>query len=235
MNNSLNIVVFAPHPDDEVLGCGGTMAMKTHEGYKVFVVIVTDGRNALKQVCGIESNPTPEELKMIRVDEAINALDKVGISKTNIFFLDFEDGRLNENIEPAKKKIINILCNIKPNEIYYPSGDELHPDHKATNEIILTSLKEIPHKPIGYQYSIWSKYGRFSKVISAILASVGKTVKVDISDYLFLKEKALKEYKSQTQMAFPKQEREILSVKTQNFFLGNNEYFIKIREANKKD
>jgi LmbE family N-acetylglucosaminyl deacetylase len=44
------ILVFAPHPDDEVFGCGGVMAKRIFEGYDVFVVFLTDGRNSLREI-----------------------------------------------------------------------------------------------------------------------------------------------------------------------------------------
>jgi len=60
------IVVFAPHPDDETWGCGGTIAKKLREGYEILIVVMTDGRYAFKKVLGIDSDPTPEELKEIK-------------------------------------------------------------------------------------------------------------------------------------------------------------------------
>ena len=61
------VIVFAPHPDDETWGCGGSIAKKISEGFEVIVVILTDGRYAFSEIFGINSDPTPEELKEIRL------------------------------------------------------------------------------------------------------------------------------------------------------------------------
>ena len=66
-------VIFAPHPDDEILACGGTIAKKVKEGQEVYIVIMTDGRNSHLNVLGIAVNPTPEEVAKIRKEEAKRA------------------------------------------------------------------------------------------------------------------------------------------------------------------
>jgi len=68
------IVVFAPHPDDETLGCGGTIAKRVREGYDILIIFMTCGRNALSELFGISSNPSPLELKEIRKEEAKRAI-----------------------------------------------------------------------------------------------------------------------------------------------------------------
>jgi LmbE family N-acetylglucosaminyl deacetylase len=103
------VIVFAPHPDDETLGCGGTIAKKTSEGYEVFVVIITDGRHAFSKVLGINSDPNPEEIKQIRKEEVIKATRILGVPITNLLFLDFEDRTLEKHEKEAEEKIIEIL------------------------------------------------------------------------------------------------------------------------------
>ena len=49
------IVVFAPHPDDETLGTGGTIVRKLNEGYEVVIVVLTDGRYAFSTVLGVNA------------------------------------------------------------------------------------------------------------------------------------------------------------------------------------
>ena len=67
------IIVFAPHPDDETLGCGGTIAKRIVEGYEVIIVIMTDGRHSYLEMLGIDKDPTPNELKEIRKEEVKRA------------------------------------------------------------------------------------------------------------------------------------------------------------------
>ena len=73
-------IVFSPHPDDETLGCGGTIAMKIKKGYNVSIVFMTDGRNALLEKFDIRSNPSPQKLKGIRKEEAKQATKILGVT-----------------------------------------------------------------------------------------------------------------------------------------------------------
>ena len=102
-----NVVIFAPHPDDETLGCGGVIAKKVKEGYNIVIIFMTDGRNALKEL-GVYSNPSPFELKEIRKKEAETATEILGVNKKNLVFLDIEDGALEKNMRTAEKRITKI-------------------------------------------------------------------------------------------------------------------------------
>ncbi|HEY5624375.1 MAG TPA: PIG-L family deacetylase, partial [Gammaproteobacteria bacterium] len=66
--------MIAPHPDDEVLGCGGTMARHLAAGDHVHVVVVTDGRRS--RVAGLK----PEAVAEVRRQEATNAASLLGVS-----------------------------------------------------------------------------------------------------------------------------------------------------------
>ena len=98
--------MFAPHPDDETFGCGGTIAKKISEGHHVLIVIMTDGRYALFKVSGITSDPPPEQIKEIRRKELKRAVSHLGVSENNLIFLDFVDGTLAKNEEEAEEKVL---------------------------------------------------------------------------------------------------------------------------------
>ena len=51
----MNILVFAPHPDDEILGVGGTIAKKVRQGHQVYVCVVTKGCEPLFSVESVEN------------------------------------------------------------------------------------------------------------------------------------------------------------------------------------
>jgi LmbE family N-acetylglucosaminyl deacetylase len=93
---SRTVIVFAPHPDDETLGCGGTIARKISEGYEVIIAIMTDGRYALLRVGG-SCSPTPDELVQIRRKEAEKATKILGVPSEKLLFFDFEDRKLREH------------------------------------------------------------------------------------------------------------------------------------------
>ena len=85
------IVVLAPHMDDEVIGCGGTLARHIACGSHVTVVFLTDGRGGGGGAAG-NAAAGETSIAATRKHEAKLALAELGI--THIVFLDAEDGRL---------------------------------------------------------------------------------------------------------------------------------------------
>lgn len=109
------LLVLAPHPDDEVIGCGGLMALHLRDGRKVHAVIVTDGSEA--------GDATSRE------GESQRGLSVLGDVSSE--FLHFRDRHLSEEIEALQTRIRDILLDFKPDLIAVPSPVEIHPDHLA--------------------------------------------------------------------------------------------------------
>lgn len=190
------ILVFAPHPDDETLGCGGTIAKRVKEGYDVLIVVMTDGRNALSEPFGIHSNPSPEELKKIRKEELIKAVGILGVPEKNIILLDFEDRKLKENKE-AEEKVTKILNESLPEEVYFPYNNEFHVDHQVTHRIVSNSLKRLGYLTREYQYSIM-RLSRIGPTVDRFLnLFIRRIIRVDISDVIHIKRRAIEQFRSQ--------------------------------------
>ena len=221
--------MFSPHPDDETLGCGGTIAKKIDEGYEVLIVIMTDGRYAFSKVLGIDSDPTPEELKEMRKKEVERAANILGVPEKNLFFLDFEDGTLECNKKEAEKKITEILRKNPPTEIYFTYEKDANPDHRETNRILRKVINKMGLSATKYQYSISQTYlTRFGPMIDSFLNFFKRNrVCVDISKFLHLKEAALREFKSQIAMISSKQKKPIVSSQKIKRHLKNREVFYK--------
>jgi LmbE family N-acetylglucosaminyl deacetylase/glycosyltransferase involved in cell wall biosynthesis len=109
------LLVLAPHPDDEVIGCGGLVALHLREGRSVRIVIVTDGSEA-------GDAPTREE-------ESKRGLAILGDLSAE--FLRLRDRHLAEESEALKNRLREILIDFKPDLIAVPSPVEIHPDHSA--------------------------------------------------------------------------------------------------------
>jgi LmbE family N-acetylglucosaminyl deacetylase len=192
------IIVFAPHPDDETLGCGGTIVKRITEGYEVIIIIMTDGRYSHLEAFGTDTNPTPEELKEIRKEEVKKATKILGVPEQNLIFLDFVDGTLEKNKDEAEEKITEILNKNRPVEVYYPYRKEGHLDHLAANQIVKNSLRKLGIFPLTYQYSISQKYARVGPKIDAFFNLLKHNiVSVDISKFLPLKKTAVEVFKSE--------------------------------------
>jgi LmbE family N-acetylglucosaminyl deacetylase/glycosyltransferase involved in cell wall biosynthesis len=108
------LLVLAPHPDDEVIGCGGLVALHLREGRKVHVVVATDGAQA-----GDAGQ---------REAESRAALTSLG--DATIEFLGFPDRELS-NAHELDDRLAAILREWKPDLIAVPSPLEIHPDHVA--------------------------------------------------------------------------------------------------------
>jgi LmbE family N-acetylglucosaminyl deacetylase len=200
--------VFAPHPDDETLGCGGTIAKKLAEGYEVFVVVMTDGRFLLLKSFGIDCEPAPEKVKEIRRHEVLRATKILGVPEENVVFLDFIDGTLEENKKVAVEKVAAILGKYAPLEVYFPFERDGHPDHRAANRIVRIVVEKLGIKPAMYQYTIMHRFARFGPLTEFFLSIFKRDrVGVDVSDFLSLKREAVKEFKSELTAISPRQSK----------------------------
>jgi LmbE family N-acetylglucosaminyl deacetylase len=218
------IIVFAPHPDDETFGCGGTIVKRINEGYEVLIVIMTDGRHAFQHVLGIHFGPTPEELKEIRKEEVKRATKILGVLEENLIFLDFVDGTLKNNMEKAEEKVVEILSKNRPVEVYFPYRKDGNPDHRAANRILNNSIKKLSISTLIYQYSITHKYSRIGPILDAFLGFFKRNmVRVDISNFLIIKEAACKEFKTELTPVSSRKHRSVVhSIKK---FLKSKEAF----------
>jgi len=141
-------IVFAPHQDDETLGCGGTIIQKIRKGASVKVVFMTDGNNSHKHIGDYD-------LKEVRREEALAACKVLGIDSDNVIFLDQTDGKLSDSFDVAVDKVVGILEASKPNEVYVPYIRDHHPDHKATNNIVLGAVRKVGARTMIYEYPTW--------------------------------------------------------------------------------
>jgi LmbE family N-acetylglucosaminyl deacetylase len=212
------IIVFSPHPDDETLGCGGTIVKKLGEGYDVYVVLMTDGRHSHDHTFGI-NDPTPREIKTIRKQEFRNAMRILGVAEKNLILLDFEDGSLEEYVKEAEKKVADILSEIRPAEIYVPFRHDAKKDHEYTFKIVAAGVRKIGISPTIYEYPIWSRkkdvteYQRREMTLQ------------DITGVLETKAEAINAYKSQISKLSPEQRSPVLEQSFLGMFLQNQEVF----------
>jgi LmbE family N-acetylglucosaminyl deacetylase/glycosyltransferase involved in cell wall biosynthesis len=109
------LLVLAPHPDDEVIGCGGLIALHAREGRPVHVVIVTDGAEA--------GDAT------VRREESRRGLAIVG--NATFDFLDYADRKLDQHLDELQQKLRAAIAAFNPDLIAVPSPVEIHPDHLA--------------------------------------------------------------------------------------------------------
>jgi len=131
--NMANILVFAPHPDDEILGCGGSIIKHVKNKHKVFVCYLSNGEFGSPKY-------SPKKLFKIRKNEAIMVCEKIGIKKQNIFFLEIPDNQIMDTDTEKMKEIMSLVRKIKPGLVYLPHKNEKSFDHQQAHVLIIRAL-----------------------------------------------------------------------------------------------
>jgi LmbE family N-acetylglucosaminyl deacetylase len=149
-------VVFAPHQDDETLGCGGLIALKQEQEIPTWVVFLTDGKASHPKHPCIK----PQEMIQIRKKEAITALATLGLESSRLYFLDQPDGGLFKLSSVDRQSLIlqlvDLLHRLCPEEVYVPYREDVNTDHKATFELVQAAVKESKIQVELLQYPVWS-------------------------------------------------------------------------------
>jgi LmbE family N-acetylglucosaminyl deacetylase len=142
-------LVFAPHPDDETLGCGGTIAKKLRRGASVHVVFMTDGCRSH------DGHMTPAELGALRRSEAVEACRELGLGAEALSFFEIEDGTLAAHAEAAEVRVRELLDRHQPEEVFVPFYADAQPDHVATTHIVKRALARGSRAVRVLEYPVW--------------------------------------------------------------------------------
>ncbi len=169
-----SVLVISPHPDDESIGCGGTLRCHVVAGDAVRVLFLTSGEN------GGHGVPR-EKVAEMREQEAAVAAEILGIAQ--IEFCRGEDGALS--ITPALVERVRHAIEVwEPDVIYLPHDQEMHPDHRAAVDVVRHVLERSPNRPEVLMFEVWTPTQRIDHVI-------------DISAYVEVKRDAIRAYRSQ--------------------------------------
>ena len=154
-----NILIIAPHPDDETLGCGGVMSQKIGKGWDARVILLTGGNALFKAVLSIDKNPSPDEVGEIRREETRRATAHLGMKPEQILMWDFNDGGLQEQFEEVTIRLVAFIVEFSPSEIYCHNRYEQHPDHVAANAITRAAMAQAasPARMLEYIVSLQKK------------------------------------------------------------------------------
>jgi LmbE family N-acetylglucosaminyl deacetylase len=147
------IVVLAPHPDDETLGCGGLLA-RAFAGAGAHVVCVTDGS---------ASHPASREWPPVRLAETrrgelIEALEILGGGAADLTWLGHPDSRLHEisaaDILPALTAVIDGQA---ARHVFVPACEDKHCDHQTTAKLAEALRAQRPDLHF-HSYPVWSRF-----------------------------------------------------------------------------
>lgn len=136
------VLVVAAHPDDEVLGCGGTIANHSLEGDAVHILILADGETS--------RTSAPSDAK--RNSAALKAAVALGAKPPKL--LGLPDNRLDS--QPLLDVIRHVeayVSEISPQVIYTHHGSDLNVDHAVAHRAVLTACRPLPGSPVKAIYS----------------------------------------------------------------------------------
>lgn len=203
----MKILVIAPHPDDEILGVGGTIAKYTAQGDEVYVCVVTKGTMPFF---------SEEGVKQVR-EECCIADEKLGVKET--IFLDFPAVKLEEIQRfELNNAILSLIQRILPDEVYLPHRGDMQLDHKITVDASMVALRPKYNHIVTkiYAYETLSETGwNIPNSANEFIPNVYN----DISEFIELKIDALSTFKSQIE-DYPNA-RSLQSVKALSMYRGS--------------
>jgi len=143
------ILVIAAHPDDEVLGCGGTIARHREENDQVHIILMADGVTSRTYDPDVKES-REEELKLHkdlivhRQNEVLMAAGILGVAKENIHLFNFPDQRLDTvPLLDLTKRIEKIKAQLNPEIVYTHFWNDLNMDHCLTARATLTAFRPV--------------------------------------------------------------------------------------------
>lgn len=154
------VLILAPHPDDETIGCGGTIALYALQGADIRLVVISNANE-------LSSDISNRALMEIRKQEAMQASKVLGIGEVQ--FWDFPDGRLDAFTTEIWSKVDTLTREFLPDIIFAPSPLDHHKDHIAVAGIALRFLEERHNAGIAF-YEVYQPI-RFN-----LLVNISKTM-----------------------------------------------------------
>lgn len=137
---SRRIAVIAAHPDDEVLGCGATIARHSAQGDEVHVLIVAEG--ATSRSAARDRQESKDQLSQLAAS-AHRANELLGT--TNLELLEFPDNRMDSvDLLDVVKAIEAFLARSKPHTVYTHWPFDLNVDHRIVSEAVQTACRPVP-------------------------------------------------------------------------------------------
>lgn len=184
------ILVLAPHPDDECIGCGGTLAKCIAAGHEVRVIVLTDGRYGSEKIRRLIDDD-PEKLRLqndlieTRQNETRAAMEIIGVKY--VLQLDAIDSKLTLDVARISTILADEIKRWKPDTIILPFLTDRHADHFATSRCLINACAQLDDhytstlNCLGYE--AWSP--------------IYANVQIDISAAMNVKLEAIQCYQSQ--------------------------------------
>jgi len=182
----MKILIFAPHPDDEVLGMGGTIARFAREGHDITVVIVTRGWPPLF---------SEESVEQTRAESReANAL--LGVQ--SLRFMDLPVTRLNQIPLHERNAVFEkVIHEEEPSIVFLPFRGDRHEDHRVVFDSCMVALRPLAHRLHIEKILCYETVSETHWACPCVETNFQPHVWVDISEFLPRKIEAMQKYISQ--------------------------------------
>ena len=178
------VLIVAAHPDDEVLGCFGTVARLIDEGSEVYTLILGEGKTSRDGASSSEIVKLKDEIK--------KANEVIGVKE--VFTKEFADNRFDSvSLLDIVKAIEEIKSQIKPDTIFTHYQKDLNIDHQKTYQAVITATRPMQGESVKEIYS----FDILSSTEWNYPISFSPDFYVDINGYLDKKIEAMKCYNSE--------------------------------------
>ena len=167
-----SILVLSPHPDDEIIGCGGTLLKALVQEATITILQLTDGSGTVAL-----AESSEDIRKKIRLEEAETVARALGAK-----FISWKESARVKVTQALIEKMKNLINDINPDLIFVPFVGDTHPDHVMTSRVLAGALKKMGcRKNITISsYEVWGKVPPKNAVV--------------IDEYLYEKERLLMKY-----------------------------------------
>ena len=201
-------LVVAPHPDDETLGCGGTIALQSRSGAPVDVLVVSDGAQGAPP-----PDVEPSAFAQQREAECLEACRRLGVPADRVHFLRLPDAELTEHATTIRSGVRTAIDATRAQVVITPLGFDAHPDHRCVASVIEQMLGHelAGRRVLGYPLWFWNRWAwtehtrspvrqRFDLVVGPSRTALSpRWRKVGIGDQVAAKRAALEAHASQVE------------------------------------
>ena len=144
MNKKQKILVVVAHPDDEILGCGGTIVKHTLNGDEVHVIIMAEGITSRDNTRNIDFRNDELETLHKRTRQASKIM---GVKSVKLY--NFPDNRMDSiDLLDIIKMIETTIKKIKPDVVYTHHAGDVNIDHKITHDAVITACRPLPEQSV---------------------------------------------------------------------------------------
>jgi LmbE family N-acetylglucosaminyl deacetylase len=192
----MNVLVVAAHPDDELLGCGGTAARLAREGHSVYTAILGEGVTSRRAQ---REGADPADLKRLRGCSQ-RVADLLGVKELSLHGL--PDNRFDSlPLLDVIKVVEELIDRWRPTAIYTHHGGDLNVDHQVVSRAVLTAARPIEGRPVRelYMFEIASSTEWAFQQLAPVFRP---NVFVNIENTLSLKLEGMRQYESEVRQ-FP--------------------------------